>query len=131
MLLSRLFICTWLFLLAFPPQQTKTITSEEAKAHAGETAVVCGIVASVYEPRKKLWRPTFLNFDKKYPATEFSVLIWRKDRAAVGSVRQFAGRRICVSGEVYLYRDRAQVKLMDSKSVWESVGYGILNKPEK
>ena len=118
MQLSQVLIFSWLsFLLAFPPQQIKTITSAEAKAYAGQTVKVCGLVASVYQPRKKLWRPSFINFEKKYPATEFSALIWRAERAAVGEVRHFVGQRICVTGEVYLYRGRAHMKLSAGKDL--------------
>lgn len=107
----------WLsVLLAFPPQ-TKTITSEEAKAHAGENVIVCGIVSGVYVPRRSKRNPTILNFDQPYPKNQFAAVVWKKDRAKFEDLKSLESQRICVSGEVYEYRQRFQIKLSQSNQL--------------
>jgi hypothetical protein len=43
------------------------LTSTEAKAHIGETATVCGSVASTRFAASTKGQPIFLNLDKPYP----------------------------------------------------------------
>lgn len=101
-----------LSLLANPPQsEPKTITSAEAKVHVGESVKVCGVVRGVYEPQRSQRNPSFLNFDKPYPQTEFTAVIWRQDRAAFGDLRGTVGKKACVTGQVKEYRGRAQMVL--------------------
>lgn len=115
MLLSRIFIYTWLcYLLAFPPQAPKTVKAEEAKAAIGRIVTVCGVVAGVYEPRRSKRNPTILNFDYPYPRNEFAAVIWKKDRPRFGDVKSLEGKQTCVTGEVYLYRSRANVRLSEA-----------------
>lgn len=79
--LSILFCWAWLLLLPHPPQDLTAITSAEAKRHVGERVKVCGVIASIYEPRRSRRNPTMLNFDKPYPQT-----------CVTGQIRDFKGR---------------------------------------
>jgi hypothetical protein len=58
-----------------------TLTAEEAKAHIGENATVCGIVAGVHYAATSKGQPTFVNLDKPYPDQPFTILIWGDDLA--------------------------------------------------
>jgi hypothetical protein len=44
-----------------------SLTPEEAANHVGETATVCGTVASANYAARTRGEPTFLNLDKPYP----------------------------------------------------------------
>jgi len=44
-----------------------SLSSEEAANHVGETATICGVVASANYAATSRARPTFLNLDKPYP----------------------------------------------------------------
>ncbi len=116
--LSHLFLCwAWLLLLPQPPQQMNAITSSDAKRHVGERARVCGVVASIYEPRRSKRNPTMLNFDQPYPQTEFTAIIWQQHRPAFGDVRALVKQRVCVTGWVRAYRGRAQMTLQTSEQM--------------
>ena len=54
----------------------KKLTVAEAGQHVGETATVCGVVASGRYSERTRGRPTFLNLDKPYPDQVFTILIW-------------------------------------------------------
>jgi hypothetical protein len=41
-----------------------TLTAQDAAAHVGETATVCGTIVSANYAVKSKGQPTFLNFDK-------------------------------------------------------------------
>jgi hypothetical protein len=58
-----------------------TLTTAEARNHVGETATVCGHVASAHYAERSKGQPTFINLDKPYPNSPFTVLIWAKKRS--------------------------------------------------
>jgi DNA/RNA endonuclease YhcR with UshA esterase domain len=90
----------------------------EAKVHVGETATVCGIVASSrYAPSTK-GQPTFLNLDKPYPNHVFTVLIWGESRSKFGTPESdYRGKRICVTGAITEYRGVAEIVVNDPKQI--------------
>ena len=44
-----------------------SLTAEQAASHVGETATVCGTVASAHYARRARSQPTFLDLGKPYP----------------------------------------------------------------
>jgi endonuclease/exonuclease/phosphatase family metal-dependent hydrolase len=87
-----------------------TIPAGEAVRHVGETATVCGVVASARYARSTRGRPTFLNLDRAYPDQIFTVVIWGGERAAFEAPeRKYAGTRICVTGRITSYHGRAEI----------------------
>jgi hypothetical protein len=50
---------------------------EDATGHIGETATVCGVVASAKFAPGSRAQPTFLDFGNPYPNTAFTAVIWR------------------------------------------------------
>lgn len=100
--------------IAFWPAfvQAANLTAEQAAQHVGETATVCGTVASANYAARSRGQPTFLNLDKPYPNHIFTALIWGKSRKNFGSPEQsLSGKHICVTGVITLYRGRPQIML--------------------
>src|SRR5712692_6092765 len=81
----------------------KKLSASEAKDHIGETAAVCGDVASTHYAASTKGQPTFLNLDKPYPNQIFTVLIWGSNRSKFGRP-ECDGKRICVAGKITEYR---------------------------
>lgn len=82
----------------------------DAARHVGETRTVCGEVASARYLADRRGRPTFLNLGRAFPEQPFTVVIWGSDRAAFGRPEErLAGRQVCVSGMIELYRDVPQI----------------------
>jgi len=83
----------------------KRLTAEEAKAHIGETATVCGTVVSTHYATRTKGSPTFLNLDEPYPNQVFTILIWGSERPTFGDPEARYGRKkVCVTGLIKDYR---------------------------
>jgi DNA/RNA endonuclease YhcR with UshA esterase domain len=86
------------------------IAAADAIHFVGQVTTVCGRVASAKYASETKGQPTFLNLDKPYPNHVFTAVIWGKDRGAFPYVPEsMAGRHICVSGTVQLYREKAEI----------------------
>ena len=70
--------------LTIPLVAQKKLTTSEAKEHFGETATVCGEVASTRYADSTKGQPTFLNLDKPYPNQIFTIVIWGDNRSKFG-----------------------------------------------
>ena len=79
------------------------LTTSQAKAHEGETATVCGVIAGEHTATSSRGQPTFINLDTPYPHQVFTVLVWGSDRQSIGTFPQTADR-ICVTGLLQDYR---------------------------
>lgn len=102
-----------LLLLAAAPAGP-TLSAEEAAGHVGETATVCGTVASARFAQRLKAQPTFLNLEKPYPDQLFTIVIFGRDRAKFGAPEKTLLRqRICVTGAISLYRGRPEMILDD------------------
>jgi hypothetical protein len=94
------------------------IPSSEAKNHVGETGVVCGKVADSRYLDSSARRPTFLNFDKKYPDHTFTAVIFGEDRAKFGTPeKEYLDKKVCVSGKIENYNGRPQMVLTDGGQI--------------
>jgi DNA/RNA endonuclease YhcR with UshA esterase domain len=92
----------------------KEITASEAKNHIGETATVCGTVASTRFAASTKGQPTFLNLDQPYPNQIFTVLIWGSDRSKFGRPEVvYQSTRICATGKISSYRGTAEIVVND------------------
>lgn len=93
---------------------TDKITPDQARAHVGKRATVCGVVASANFATRSRRQPTFLNLDKPYPDHIFTAVIWIEDRPKFGTPEtEMKGKRICVSGLVEQYQGRPQIILRE------------------
>jgi hypothetical protein len=85
--------------------QTAHLTAAEAKNHVGETATVCGRVASIHFAEKAKGLPTFMNLDMPYPQQIFTIVIWGTDRLKFGNPeRTYRNKNVCVSGKIISHR---------------------------
>ena len=97
-------------LICSPLAAQKKLSAAEAKDHVGETATVCGSVASTRYAASTKGQPTFLNLDKPYPNQIFTVLIWGNNRSKFGTPESsYRGKVICVTGKITEYRGAAEI----------------------
>lgn len=94
------------------------ISSADAKDHMGQTATVCGKVATTRYLQNSAKRPTFLNFDKPYPDHTFTAVIFGDNRAKFGTPEQtFRDKNVCVTGEITEYNGKPQMELTEPKQI--------------
>lgn len=94
-------------------QGTKTLTAAQAAEHVGKVATVCGEVASATYAARSRGRPTFLNLDEPYPDHIFTIVIWGENRGRFREAPEllYRDRRICVTGEIEIYRGTPQIEV--------------------
>jgi len=103
-----------LFAVTCSATSTEKITASEAKNHMGQTATVCGVVASARYADNAKGKPTFLNLDKPYPNAIFTTVIWGEDRPKFGQPEtELKDKRICVTGKIEEYRGTPEITLRD------------------
>jgi hypothetical protein len=74
------------------------LPSATAPSHIGEAATVCGKVTSAHYAARSHGEPTFLNLDKPYSNSSFTVVFWGPDRGKFGAPETAYDRRdICVT----------------------------------
>ena len=97
-----------------------SVSPEDAPKHVGETATVCGVVASAKFATNSRSQPTFLDLGKPYPETPFTAVIFGDDRAKFGTPEtSLRGRRICVTGQIRDYRGKPEIILNDPSQLAE------------
>jgi hypothetical protein len=81
-----------------------SLNPEDAAGHIGETATVCGVVASAkYEAEAKS-QPTLLDLGKSYPIAVFTAVVYGDHRQKLGTAEtSLRGKRICVTGKISDY----------------------------
>jgi DNA/RNA endonuclease YhcR with UshA esterase domain len=115
----RLTVAALLGLWSFPVAAT-SISPEDAVRHIGETATVCGVVASAKFAAGSRAQPTFLDLDKPYPNAPFTAVIFGSDRAKFGTPETtLGGKRVCVTGQVRDYRGKPEIILNDPSQLSE------------
>ena len=104
--------------VATPAAAKNTLTPDQAPTHIGETATVCGVVASTrYAPRTNR-QPTFLNFDLPYPRQVFTVVIWGSDRPKFGTPEiTLMGKNVCATGTIQIYRGKPEIIATDPRQL--------------
>jgi hypothetical protein len=82
---------------------------------------VCGTVASAKFAEKSHRSPTFLNLDEAYPHRVFTPLICGDDRDKFDPLPEsLKGSRICVSGEIRLYKGKSEIIVAYPSQIKES-----------
>lgn len=91
---------------------------EEAGAHLGERAVVCGRVADSYYAEGVRGRPTFLNLGRPHPDQPFTAIIWGRHRAEFERPEvTYRGTRICVAGRIREHEGVPQIEVRAPRQV--------------
>jgi hypothetical protein len=102
------------FILSVAAVQAASISPEEAAAaHVGETAAVCGLVVSATYAAQAPQSPTLLDLGRAYPNQIFTAVIFGGDRPKFGAPESLRGRRVCVTGEIFLYQGTPEIILRD------------------
>lgn len=95
------------------PSAPPKIPSAQAQQHIGETATVCGLVASTryFEPREGGGGRSYLNFDQPYPNHTLAVMIAAPNRGKFSKPPEvlFSGKTVCVTGRIADYRGKPQI----------------------
>jgi hypothetical protein len=116
LIVKRLLLATVVIWLV-PALAANKLTPAEAKQHIGETATVCGVVAS----GRYSWargKPTFLDIDKAYPQQIVTVVIWGENRAKFGAPeRDLRDKRVCVTGRIEQYPGKPEIVASEPKQI--------------
>lgn len=110
-MINRIIGIGLLFAISASPAE---LTAAQAKDHIGETATVCGQVASAKYATSSRRQPTFLNLDEPFPRHIFTAVIFGDDRPKFDSPEvKLKGKRICVSGKIEDYKGKPEIILRD------------------
>jgi hypothetical protein len=104
---------------AIPPRSECT-PSAQAASVVGRNVTVCGRIGGASYQSSTNGRPTFMNFDRDYPNHSFTALIWGDNRSRFSPPpeQQFAaGKNVCVTGVVELYRGKPQIIVRDPGAI--------------
>jgi len=90
-----------------------SLSPQDAAAYIGETATVCGVVASAeYEAHER--NQPLLNLGKPHPNAIFAAVIYDENRAKFGTPEtSLRGKRICVTGEISDYQGKREIVLTE------------------
>ena len=90
------------------------LRSEDAVRHIGETATVCGVVASAMFEANVQDQPTLLDLGEPSPHAIFTAVIYGDNRSKFGTPEtSLRGKRICVTGQISDYRGKPEIVLTD------------------
>jgi hypothetical protein len=96
-------------------QTEDMVRANQAVEHAGEYAMVCGVIASTKYLQNSRGAPTYLNFDKPWPDSEFSAVIFGKNRKNFDPAPEtLTGYKACVYGKIRVYKGKPQMELVKS-----------------
>jgi hypothetical protein len=115
--LMKITIAVSLGLVAQTLLAADTIPSAKAKDHVGQEGTVCGKVADTryLESGKK---PTFLNFDERYPNHTFTVVIFGENRAKFGTPeKDYLDKNICVTGKIEDYNGKPEIIVTEPQQI--------------
>jgi hypothetical protein len=94
-----------------------SLSSQDAASHIGETATVCGVVASAEYEACEQNQPTLLDLGKSHPNAIFTAVIYGENRARFGTPEiSLRGKHICVTGQISDYQGKPEIVLTDPGS---------------
>ena len=95
------------------------IGTAQVKYFFGETVTVCGqVVATKYKINGKS-DPTYINLDKKWPETVFTLMVFGKDRINFSYKPEefLTDKKICVTGKVGEFNGTPQIIATDETQI--------------
>jgi len=85
-----------------------------SSGHMGETATVCGMVASAEYEVNEQNQATLLDLGKPHPNAIFTAVIYGENRAKFRtSESSLRGKRICVTGQISDYHGKPEIVLTE------------------
>jgi len=103
------------FVLAAAPALAAVVRPADARKHAGKTVTVQGVVSEVRHIADG--REIFIALGGNYPNTVFRAAILGRDTAKFPHADSLSGKTIAVTGEVSLYKGRAEIVIHDPGQV--------------
>jgi hypothetical protein len=97
--------------------QAAGLTPAQAAAHVGQTATVCGTVASAHYAENSEGQPTFINLDKPYPDPIFTIVIFGDYRAKFSPPPETWSGHVCATGRITSYHGRPEMKVFEPSQV--------------
>jgi len=94
------------------------IDAKDVKNYIGKTVEVRGKCVEVVDRRGNV----YLNIDGRYPKQPLCGYISERNVYSVDrdvTLQGLEGKRVAITGEVYLYKGKAQIAIVDSKQVKE------------
>lgn len=102
------------------------LAPEEARAHVGRRAVVCGLVVHAAFAAPVRGQPTFLNFGGAHPNQDFTVIIWGSNRPKFGRPEvRYLDREICVAGRVHQHRGVPRIEAVEPIQIEEAASGAV------
>ncbi len=95
---------------------SQTLTTDQARAHDGESAKVCGKVGNEHTAVASQGKPTFIDLDSAFPEQRFALLVWDEDRENVGELPR-VGAHVCASGVINYYHGVPQIVIKNSNQL--------------
>lgn len=103
--------------------RAQSVAPQDAARYAGQTATVCGVVASARYASRTRAQPTFLNLGQPYPRQVFTVTIFGDERPKFGEPEvTFEGKRVCATGRIEMYRGKPEMILDDPAQLRQDTG---------
>jgi hypothetical protein len=96
--------------------QAQTLTAAQTREHEGESATVCGMVASVRQASASKGRPTYINLDIPWPNQIFAAVIWEEDLPKVGPLPRL-GAHMCTKGQIGYYHGVPEIIVRSSAQI--------------
>ena len=88
--------------------------------HMGETATVCGEVASAQYEANEQNQPTLLDLGKPYPNAIFTAVIYGNNRQKFGTPEtSVRGKRISATGPLSDYQGKPEIVLSNQSQLTE------------
>jgi len=110
----RLVFLLFIYLIEASAVAETAVSPAGAIKHVGESATVCGRVASAHFAAASRGAPTFLNLDKPYPQQVFTVVIWGNSRPRFSyRPEKLDGQDVCITGMIGSYRGKVQIEVSD------------------
>jgi len=97
--------------------QAEGLTPAQAFAHIGQTATVCGTVASSHYAEDSDGQPTFINLDKPYPDQVFTIVIFGDYRAKFSPPPETWSGHLCATGKITSFHGKPEMKVFEPSQV--------------
>lgn len=91
------------------------ITAQEASQYIGQSKLVCGNIVE----EKTFAKGVFLNFDRPYPNTPLTVVLWdnKNSDSAQLQAKATEKRWLCIEGKIESYKNKPRINLRALKQI--------------
>ena len=101
----------------------KEIKIEDAGNHVGDTVKICSKIFGGKFLESSKDTPTFLNAGGNYPNAPLTLVIWGDARKQFANKPEeyYAGKTVCVTGKIELYRGKPQIVISNESQIRELI----------